>query len=215
MRNKGFPKNHPGNAGVILIAILVLVGVVIGVQKYMKSHAPNPDTAMDLPIWKEWRIREKSEKPAVPISDKQVKIPGMVAYDMTARLKGTEDSRGELRISVSQESVFGIWSGTYSNDKKDNFDVQGGGFEGKVFPGKIYKDEKGQDPSKLYFLAKGKFMMHMTSANAKQLNIIGGDIYTRGWLNPDLSIDGELILTSDEKYSQVFTFKATRPEVKN
>jgi aspartyl aminopeptidase len=64
----------------------------------------------------------------------------------------------------------------------------------------------------LYFLGKGKFMVHKTSADAKQYHIMGGDIYARGWLNPDLSVAGEIIITSDEKYSETFSFKATRPE---
>ena len=132
---------------------------------------------------------------------------------MTARLPGTENSRGELTLSIGSEGqMYGNWSGTYSNDKKDIFDVQGGRFDGKVFPGKIYQVDNNNDPSKLYFLGKGTFMAHKTSADAKQYNIIGGDIYVRGWLNPDLSVAGEIIITSDEKYSQTFSFKAVRPE---
>ena len=180
----------------------------------MKSHTlTDPDTAQDLTPWKEWRLREKSEKPVPPISEKQAKLSAAIKFDMNARLLGTEDPRGDLVLFVSPEGqISGDWSGTYSNDKKDNFDVQGGRFDGKVFPGKIYRDEKGEDPSKLYFLGKGKFMVHKTSADAKQYRIIGGDIYVRGWLSPDLSVAGEIIITSDEKYFQTFSFKAARPE---
>jgi hypothetical protein len=216
MRNKELflgSKNRRGNAIVGLIIVLLLVAVVYGVQRYMKSHTPDPDTAQDLTPWKEWRLREKSEKPVPTISEKQAKIPGSIKFDMIARLPGTTDSRGELSLFIGSEGqIYGNWSGTYSNDKKDNFDVQNGRFDGKVYPGKIYEDEKGQDPSKLYFLGKGNFMMHKTSADAKTYNIVGGDIYARGWLNPDLSVTGEIVITSDEKYSQVFEFKALRPE---
>ena len=205
--------SRQGNAVAGLIIILLLVAIVFGVQRYMKSHTPDPDTAQDLTPWKEWRLREKSEKPVPPISEKQAKIPGSIKFDMTARLPGTENSRGELALSIGSEGqMYGNWSGTYSNDKKDIFDVQGGRFDGKVFPGKIYQVDNNNDPSKLYFLGKGTFMAHKTSADAKQYNIIGGDIYVRGWLNPDLSVAGEIIITSDEKYSQTFSFKAVRPE---
>jgi hypothetical protein len=216
MRSKElFPeyKSRRGNAVVGLIVVLLLVVVVFGFQRYQKSHTPNPDTANDLKPWKEWRLREKSEKPVGPISEKQAKIPGSIKFDMNAHLPGTEDSRGELALFIGSEGqVTGAWSGIYSNAKRDNFDVQGGRFEGKVFPGKIYRDEKGDDPSKLYFLAKGKFMIHKTSADAKQYQIMGGDIYIRGWLSPDLSVAGEIIITSDEKYSETFDFKAASPE---
>ncbi len=216
MRNKKlFPesKSRRGNAIIGLIVVLLLVGLVYGLQRYRKSHTPDPDTAQDLTPWKEWQLREKSEKPVPPISDKQAKIPGAIKFDVIARLPGTENSRGELALFVGPEGqIGGNWSGSYSNDKKDSFDVQNGRFDGKVYPGKIYQDEKGEDPSKLYFLGKGKFMAHKTSANAKQFHIIGGDIYARGWLNPDLSVAGEIIITSDEKYAETFSFKAARPE---
>jgi hypothetical protein len=216
MRNKElFAKfqSRRGNAIVGLIIILLLVAVVYGVQRYMKSHTPDPDIVQDLTPWKEWRLREKSEKPVPPITEKQAKIPGALKFDMTPRLQGTEDSRGELALHVSSEgAIYGNWSGTYSNAKKDNIDVQNGRFDGKAYPGKIYRDEKGEDPSKLYFLGKGTFMAHKTSADAKQYHIIGGDIYVRGWLSPDLSVAGEIIITSDEKYSETFSFIALRPE---
>lgn len=216
MRNRElFPesKSRRGNAIIGLIVVLLLVGLVYGVQRYMKSHTPDPDTAKDLTPWKEWRLREKSEKPLPPISEKQAKIPGAIKFDVIARLPGTDNPRGELTLFVGSEGqISGNWSGSYFNDKKDSFDVQGGRFDGKVYPGKIYQDEKGQDPSKLYFLGKGKFMTHKTSANTKQYHIIGGDIYARGWLSPDLSVAGEIIITSDDKYSETFTFNAARPE---
>jgi hypothetical protein len=216
MRNKEFfssSKSRRGNAIVGLIIVLLLAAVVYGVQRYMKSHTPDPDTAQDLTPWKEWQLREKSEKPVPPISDKQAKIPGAIKFDVIARLAGTENSRGELALSIGdQGQMYGNWSGTYSNDKKDTIDVQNGRFDGKVYPGKIYRDEKGEDPSKLYFLGKGTFMAHKTSADAKQYHIVGGDIYARGWLSPDLSVAGEIIITSDKKYFETFTFNAMRPE---
>jgi len=216
MRNKKLfqeSQSRQGNAIVGLIIVLLLVAVVYGFQRYTKSHTPDPDTAQDLMPWKEWRLREKSEKTGPPISEKQAKLTGTIKFDMNAHLPATDDPRGELSLFVGSEGqISGAWSGTYSNDKKDNFDVQGGRFDGKVFPGKIYRDEKGEDPSKLYFLGKGKFMIHKVSAETKDYRILGGDIYVRGWLNPDLSVTGEIIITSDENFSDTFSFRAARPE---
>jgi hypothetical protein len=216
MRNREIfseSRSRRGNAIVGIIVVLLLVAVVYGIGRYRKSHTPDPDTAQDLTPWKEWQLREKSKKPVLPISEKQAKIPGGVKFDVIARQLGTENSRGELALFISSEGQMGgSWSGSYSNDKKDSFDIQGGRFDGKVYPGKIYQDEKGPDPSKLYFLGKGKFMVHKTAADAKRYNIIGGDIYARGWLNTDLSVAGEIIITSDEKYFETFSFKASRPE---
>jgi hypothetical protein len=56
-----------GSALIALIAILVLAGVIYGIQWWIKSKTPDPDTVMDLAPWKEWRIREESEKPIPPL----------------------------------------------------------------------------------------------------------------------------------------------------
>jgi hypothetical protein len=115
---------------------------------------------------------------------------------------------------TSEGGVGGNWSGNYYNDKKDNFDVQGASFNGRVYPGKIYRDDKGEDPSKLYFLTKGKLLIHHMSSDAKQYHIYTGEIYVRGWLSPDLSAVSEIIITGDEKTFETFSWKVGRQVTK-
>jgi hypothetical protein len=208
-------KGRRGNALLGLIAILVLVGIVYGVQRYMKSRVPDPDTALDLTPWKEWRIREQSKKPVPELRPEQPKITAMLKYDANVEQPKTHAAAGEIIMWISSEGqVGGNWSGNFYNEKKVNYDVQGGSFEGKVCPGRIYRDDKGEDPSKLYFIAKGKFLIHSMSADAKKYHILGGDIYVKGWLNHDLGVESEIIITSDEKYAETFAWKNVRP-VKN
>jgi hypothetical protein len=205
-------KGRRGNALLGLIAILVLVGVVIGVQRYLKSRTPDPDTALDLTPWKEWRIREQSKKPVPELLPEQPKITGMLKYEANVELPKTSAAAGEITMWISSEGqVGGTWAGNFYNEKKVNYDVQNASFEGKVCPGKIYQDDKGQDPSKLYFIAKGKFIIHSMTADAKKYHILGGDIYVKGWLNHDLSVASEIIITSNEKYSESFAWKTVRP----
>lgn len=218
MRNKElFPESRSrrGDALIFLLIALILGTAIYGLQRYMKSHTlkQDPDTAQDLTPWKEWRLREKSEKPVPPISETQAKISKTIRFDTNVYLPGTNDPRGELTLYFSPQGIIsGTWSGVYYNDKKDNFDVQPSHFDGRVFPGKIYRDKKGEDPSKLYFLSAGNFMIHKVSAETKEYRILGGAIYVRGWLNPDLSVTGEIIITGDETYSDTFSFKTARPE---
>jgi hypothetical protein len=201
-----------GNALIGLIVILVLVGVVYGVQKYLKSRVPDPDTALDLTPWKEWRIREQSKKPVPELLPEQPKITGMLKYEVNVEQPKTAAAAGESILWITSEGqVGGTWAGNFYTEKRVNYDVQNASFEGKVCPGKIYQDEKGRDPSKLYFIAKGKFLIHSMSADAKKYKIMSGDIYVRGWLNHDLSIATEIIITSDEKYFETYVWKTVRP----
>jgi len=201
-----------GNALLGLIAVLVLVAVVIGVQRYLKSKTPDPDTALDITPWREWNIREQSQKPVPQPSAEQPKITGSLKYDSNVEQPKSRAAAGEVIMFISPDgNVSGRWSGNFYNAKKINYDIQGAGFEGKVYPARIYSDDKGPDPSRLYFLAKGKFVIHAMSSDAGQYRILTGDTYVRGWLKPDLSVESEIIITSDEKYSESFAFKAVRP----
>ena len=210
---RNIPNVHrrSGSAGIILVIILVIAAVVFGLQKYRKSNAPDPDTSMGLAPWKEWRLRRQSQKPAVQVSDKQAKITKTLSYDANVELTETREPRGEIGMRITPDGdVFGGWGGTYYDSKKDNFEG-GGKFEGKIYPGKIYRDEKGEDPSRLYFLAKGQFSIIHTIIKESKVRVLTGDLYVSGWLNPDFSIASDITLTSDEKYSQVFHWQVSRP----
>jgi hypothetical protein len=201
-----------GSAGIILVIILVAAAAVYAFQAWRKSHTPDPDTSQDLMPWQEWSIREESKKPVPPISDKQPKITTSLRYDANVELTATKEPRGEVDFIITQDGeVFGAWSGTYYNQQKDNFDVQNGKFKGKVYPARIYQDEKGQDQSKLYFLAKGKFMIHHIVAKDNSYKIYSGELYVSGWLNTDFSIAGDITITSDRKYSEIFHWQVSRP----
>ncbi len=212
-------KGRRGSAIIGLVAVVVLVLIVIGVQKWLKANQPDPDVA-DLPPWKEWRLRENSQKPIPPLRQEQVRITKALEYDTNVELPGTGASaepgagqpRGEVRLMVSPEGqAWGQWSGSYYNSKKASCDIQAGGFEGKIYPGRIYKDANGKDETKVYFLAKGRFNFHEASGDNQQYHIRSGDIYVRGWIGEKLAADGEIIITSDEKYSETFRWKSLRP----
>jgi hypothetical protein len=200
----------------MLLIIIGLAGSVYFAQWfipwYLKKTAPDPDLRDDLPPWKEWRIREKSEKPPGELSDIQPDISNQLGYDTNARLAETNDHRGEVSFSIYPDgTVAGGWHGQYYSLQKFNCAIQGSGFSGRVYPAKIYRDENGEDPSKLYFLAKGEFSFQETNFDTGVFHIRGGDIYATGWISPDYTAEGKIIITSDEKYSHTFIWESQRP----
>jgi hypothetical protein len=92
-----------GNALIGLIVILVLVGVVYGVQRWLKSRTPDPDTALDLTPWKEWRVREQSQKPVPELRPEQPKITGMLKYDANVEQPKTGAAAGEVLMWITSE----------------------------------------------------------------------------------------------------------------
>ena len=167
---------------------------------------PDPDTAEGLAPWQEWRLRQMNQTDKQQqASAEQPKITKTLEYNTNARLDN--EPRGEVSLVIGPGGVVaGSWYGNYYNEKKEQCDIQGGGFEGRTYPAKIYRDENGEDPSKLYFLAKGGFAFHKFKTG--KFRIIGGDIYVNGWLASDYSVKGQITITSNEKYFETFDFKA-------
>ncbi len=204
-------KKRNGSVLILVLGILIVIGLVTYFILPKLRPEIDPDTS-ELPPWKEWQLRQASEEEPKEIGDEQPKITEVLEYDVSVSLPESGESRGEIHVLISPTGdVGGAWYGHYYNSKKASCDIQEGGFEGKVFPGKIYQDESGEDASRLYFLTKGNFNFQETHFETGGLRIRVGDIYVNGWLSPDLSVAGEITLTSDEKYFQRFVWKSVRP----
>lgn len=202
-------KNRFGSAGLVLLVVIIVVLAVLLVQWYLKRTVKDPDLAEGLMPWEEWRLRAKSTKAVPECSEEQPELAEMLGYNANVELSGSSDHRGEIQLVIRPDgTVMGSWGGNYYNNDKVNFDVQGGGFAGRVYPGKIYRDENGQDPSRLYFLAKGEFAIHETDFKKDRFHIRVGDIYVRGWLDSDHRVTCEIIITSDENYYECFDWQA-------
>jgi hypothetical protein len=197
-----------------LLLIAVLVGIVIFVQWHMKATIKDPDLYDYPEPWKEWRVRESSEKPVQEISAEQPAMTEALKYDTNLSEKDSKEPRGELILIIGSEGgVGGNWNGFYHKGRERSFQIMGGGFDGRVFPAKIYCSETGEeDPAKLYLMAKGEFLVQESDSDKGRVNNIFGDIYVRGWLSPDYVLTGEVTITSDEKYFETFTWTSYRPE---
>jgi len=202
-----------GSALVGLIVVLLLVILVASVRWYHKGAAKDPDFCDDLAPWKEWRLREANAKPPAKPSAQHPAVTQTLAFDTNAYLRG--EPRGAIDLVILPDgSVKGAWSGQYYKKPKVNFDIMNGGFEGRVYPRKVYRDDNGEDPSRLYLMAKGQFLVAESDFDKNTLHHRGGAIYVRGWLSRDYSVSGAITITSDEKHSEEFDWKAAGP-VKN
>lgn len=202
-----------GSALVGLIVVVVLVILVASVRWYHKGAVKDPDLYDDMTPWKEWRLREASAKPPAGPSAQQPAVTQTLAFDTNAYRGG--EPRGAIDLVILPDgSVDGAWSGQYYKKPKVNSDIMSGGFEGRVYPRKVYRDDNGEDPSRLYLMAKGQFLVAESDFDKNTLHHRGGAIYVRGWLNRNYSVSGTITITSDEKYSEEFDWKAAGP-VKN
>ena len=203
----------PIRSGSAPIWVLVVVGIVIVLvllQGLTRKTAKDPDTCFDLEPWTEWQLRKSNAKALEEPSEEQPGITEGLRYDVGAKYQ--DQSRGEIDLVIQPDGIVeGAWHGYYHKKKsKLLWDIQGGAFKGYVCPLKIYQDENGEDPSKLYFIAKGDFLIHESDLKSKY-HIRVGDLYVTGWLEAGYAAYGKLVITSNEKYSETYDWKANRP----
>ena len=214
MRNAHMhPSKKTARLGSALVGLLVVIGLVIVImlaKTVMKKTAKDPDTCLDLKPWKEWRLRESSAKALGAPSEEQPDITETIRYDFN--LSHQNETRGEMYLVIHPDgTVMGAWNGHYHEEKlKLTYDIQDGRFQGYACPLKIYQDANGQDPSKLYFIAKGDFILHEYDLKSKY-HIRVGDLYVTGWIEPDYAVNGKLVLTSDEKYFETYEWNVSHP----
>lgn len=204
MRNRIFYKTAVNRRGYILLLGLLLV-VVIGMIVYFKRmYGPVYQIGVgksDInPPWRQWeklRIRIEQELAGKP-KPEQNQIAKPLLLETKTKLDGKE--RGDLQLLIdSSGKVEGGWTGSFYIDKDVDFQIMMCSFEGTIDPQEIYSDIKGEDNSKLFFIAKGPFSILETNNKTGVVRNLMGSVYVRGWLTRDNSIKGELIITSDDR----------------
>jgi hypothetical protein len=193
-----------------LFLIACLVCFVIVIKWHLKSTVKDPDLYDYPEAWKEWRVREKSEKSIQEPSAEHPDISEGLKFDTNLSEKDSKEPRGEMVMLVGPDGgVGGNWNGFYHKGRTRSFQIMVGGFDGRVYPAKIRRNETGEEkPSMLYLMTKGEFLVQEADSEKGIVNNIAGDIYVRGWLSTDYVLTGEVTITSDEKYFETFTFKS-------
>jgi hypothetical protein len=206
------PQQRRGSATGLLVLLLVLVAVVFIVKWYMKEAKADPDVVHDLPPWKEWRLRQNgSREPGLP-SAEQPTITDSLVYNGNLTEKDRTEVRGEIMYMVMPDgTVTGGWSGIYYKGRDVLIQVMGAEFEGHVYPSRMYVDANGlEDATKLYFMAKGDFLIQEGNSKKGTLFHRGGQIYVRGWVDAESASWGDVTITSDESYFETFEWKVLR-----
>lgn len=129
--------------------------------------------------------------------------------------EGGDMGRGEVEFIVNPAGyVRGNWSGVFENeDKNINYDIMLAEFEGFADQDEIYKDENGEDPDKLFIIAKGDFsIIEKFPGKNKTIHVVG-DIFITGWLQKDGSAQGELHLISKERYYWVYNWVSQKGDI--
>ena len=201
-------ENPSGYALLLSLLIAIFIGSIIFWYYPLASSEKNDHP--DMPWYEQSLLVKSGKSPKNPPSDEQAQLTKDLYYTSEAEKDG--DGRGKIMMKISADGMIkGGWSADYDmgpkiqtkrQDYRVNFLVTDAGFQGNIAPKKIYTDEQGKDPSKLYFITKGSLTLIETSNNTGRVNKVSGDIYVTGWIDPDYSVTGNIIIISERNSSQ-------------
>jgi hypothetical protein len=132
---------------------------------------------------------------------------------LSAECEENGQKRGQVVIGIAPDGrVHGAWSADYYPQEKVRYEVVRALFKGNIDPKYVYEDDSGKDPSKLYVITNGPFMIMETKEDSGQMRTVKGRLYVTGWISPDCMFDGKVTITSDKKNYFEYDFKGKLEE---
>ncbi len=198
-QNTILASKHKGNTA---IKVIILVLLVVCAVLFINSITKDPSGPVDQCPWVE------VDRIVNDISEINLPQSPQISLDKERRISHkitSEDGqdRGRLSIEIDPDGlVIATWKASYKEGiyEKD-FTAT---CEGNIDAEKIYENENGDDPSKLFFITKGRFLLKAF----KQGNAIpgGGEAYVVGWISPDGTATGTLVLAPTKKNTKIYTW---------
>jgi len=185
--------NRSGAVLIIMVLLIVVFGALIWLDPMALIHR----SGSGMPWNEEFRIVRPDEEVKQP-SEGQPKILDNLVFE--GQIVEDNEVKGGVSLFILTDGrIKGVWEGTYKPEPDITWEVTGSRFKGNIDPTKIYRDEDGEDLSKLYFIAKGGFLILETNLKTDRIKTATGAIYVTGWLDNEYYAAGKVTITSDKK----------------
>jgi hypothetical protein len=198
------PKKYKGYALLIMLLLVVVIGALAWLDPF-KLVRSNKDKSLP---WNQERSIVPEGKTVPELTEQQPKFTTYMG--VTAECKENKEDRGQVDIRITPEGrVVGSWFADYSPEPELRYEVVRGSFKGNIDPKRLYTDKNGKEPSKLYIISKGNFLILETKKGL--MRTVKGKVYATGWVDNEYNITGKVTITSDKKtyYEYEFAGKLT------
>lgn len=189
-----------------LLLVMTAVLAFVGRSFVTVNRDPN------LPWNEEFRIIAGAEAGQIEASKIKGLIKRVLRYKANAEQAGRR--RGQMNLLIYPNGlVKGVWNGEYTNDSGVHCVVMTASFEGNIDASKAYVGfvaGQSEGGSALYFITKGTYVFLESEPAAGACHNRAGYIYVRGWLYPDYTAIGEIVITKDKRTYETFSW-AARP----
>lgn len=188
--------------GNTIILLIIIVLFVVGAIFFLNAGTKTPEGPVEQYPWTETdcivggpTAVNLPQSPQISLDAEKIIKQRIVSDD--------GQNRGRLEIVIQPDGfVVAAWQANYKEDvyEKD-FTAT---CKGNVDASQLYEDENGTDPSKLFFITEGCFIVQAFKHGNAAVN--GGEAYVVGWISPDGSANGTLVLTADRKTTKIYTW---------
>ena len=208
-------KKHSGYILLLMLLAVIVIGGIIFITSNSSAipvfrKAVVKDSSGELLPWGDEKRLVAKGKQVQPPSSVQPQLTAVMGYK--AYPKEGDQDRGEIVLIVDTDGrVRGNWSGDYRQGDDVSFAVLAGNFSGNIDPTNLYRNKSGTDPSKLYFIAKGSFMLLEENKKGNGNYRRQGAIYITGWIDFDYKLTGKITITSDQTNYRLFTWECDQP----
>ena len=204
-------KNRRGSTTVAFIVVVVIIVIVYFIKSNVNFGLPiceDPASSHEVLPWQEAeRLVSLGETPNSEVSAEQPAIDKMIVISATVKQSNTI---GDFNFIIgSRGTITGGWVADYNKGDKPRMNyVMNAQFKGNIDPDNIYFDENGEDPSKLFMIAKGEISILASNFDTESVRHGMQDIWVSGWIDKDLKAEGEMVLITGRKTYQVFNWKS-------
>jgi len=188
--------------GFALLVVLIAVAIVavlyfLDLRAIFGPAVPVTEPPSHRPWVEEERIVGEGGKIKLPKAPKPVLETDLILEGLVSR---NSAARGTVTIEITPNGkVTGAWSCDHVQDGQRH--VVNAAFDGNVDASKTYEDERGEDKSLLYFIAKGKYAEEIYDETTGSSSSAKGVVYVTGWLGSDYTGWGHITLTTDKTWS--------------
>jgi hypothetical protein len=182
--------------GSILILMVIVVFIVVALI-WLDPMALMRKSGSGMPWNEEHRLVRPGGEVKQP-KEGQPEITDNLVFAGAMVENGEVKGKVEMFI-LTDGRIKGTWGGKYNPEPNIIWEVAGSRFSGNIDPTKIYSDKDGEDPRKLYFIAKGNALIMVTNTKTDKIKTASGAIYVTGWLDNEYKAVGKVTITSNKK----------------
>jgi len=188
---------------IVLVAVAIMMLLYfVQIEAFFEPGLPGKRAGVEEHPWVlEELLASDNEDIKLP---RRPKLKLEEPLSITAPVSRNKAERGEVTVVFNTDGRIGAnWQCTYEQaGMVYRVDAQ---INGNIHVKRTFQDEAGKDKSRLFFIARGRYMKTAQGETAGTLGEKGAAWLT-GWISPDRRIEGHVTLTTNQQWAAAYAF---------